>query len=474
MKKFFYWAKFAAGAGAAVLLTGCGLFEELAWDLLTQHTPGREYCAKEVKTHQHQYSAWVKVPIDHAHPQLGWTEIYTWTWDPFDPEKPSVLVFEGGPGGGSHSGHLDLPDFNVIYFDQRGVACSQAPTRDLHFDLTYYSSRHTARDAEELRKHYGIQEWTVYGTSYGTVPATIYASLFPESTRAALLEGVVFAGNQDLWGSEYTRRVLQRYFDRLSPERQNFILRMSQRDPLFFSDLILPLMYQDNFDQAFEAQLDQLMGRLEKASGEDFGAPESSASDFQVQSEMSYQTYRALFCRELGGLEAGSSQLVFQGRTLSYDSRRRHQMGRICRGVELGPQRELEIPYRATDYPIQVPVVYFQGARDGATAADAAVRHYKQVPQALRQIFIMPNGGHGPNYFRIAQLVEARSGQRVHDPQMDPEVRRIQQQIFSQVALGLKVDPVLLAQFRQLSPQNPWAYAFNPGSDPNPTTGFQE
>ena len=447
-----------------LMLASCGLLEQVAWDLLTQHTPGRQYCASEVKTHRFQYSDWVAVPVDYSRPERGWTEIYTWTWDPFDPEKPSVIVFEGGPGGGSHSGHLELPDFNVIYFDQRGVACSQAPTRALHEDITYYSSENTARDAEQLRKHYNVSQWSAYGSSYGTVPATIYGHLFPEATRAVLLEGVIFAGDQDLWSSGYTQRVLQRYFEGLSPERQNFIMQVSHRDPSFFSDLILPLMFHDNFQQLFEAHLDELMAKVEQAAGQNF-ADEKSESEFEVQAEMSYQTYRAIFCRELGGTEAGSGQLVFRGRNLVYSSKKRDQQSRICRGVHLGEGQKHKLRYQATDYPLTVPVVYFQGARDGATAPDAAVRHFKQVPKGIRQMFIMPNGGHGPSFFRLAQLVEARTGERQSFPDLDPELRQLQIEIFSQAALGLVVEPEVIAEFNRLSPGNPWAYALRHGAN---------
>lgn len=53
--------------------------------------------------------------------------------------------------------------------------------------------------------------------------------------------------------------------------------------------------------------------------------------------------------------------------------------------------------YKAERYPLTVPVTYFQGADDSATASPQAIKHYKIVPKASKQILIQVRGGHNPN-----------------------------------------------------------------------------
>ena len=43
---------------------------------------------------------------------------------------------------------------------------------------------------EEIRKAFGISQWSIYGVSYGTVPATMYGSKYRSNTKSVVLEGV--------------------------------------------------------------------------------------------------------------------------------------------------------------------------------------------------------------------------------------------------------------------------------------------
>jgi proline iminopeptidase len=81
--------------------------------------------------------------------------------------------------------------YNLLVFDQRGIAFSR-PQESLYQNLDFYSSLNTALDLEEIRKKLGLQQLIIYGASYGTVPATIYSSLFPERVLFAILEGTFY------------------------------------------------------------------------------------------------------------------------------------------------------------------------------------------------------------------------------------------------------------------------------------------
>lgn len=173
---------------------------------------------------------YVTVPADYAHSQNGTTDVYAFFQGSYDPNRETLVYFTGGPGIPSHWGvfpeELKM-GFNVLIMEHRGVACSRPPTLEQYLDPQFYSSEFVARDAERMRQHLKIERWTVYGLSYGTVPATIYASLFPESTRALILEGTVESGEKDLWEAPHRRKLVQKMLDRLPADIRQRIDQVS-------------------------------------------------------------------------------------------------------------------------------------------------------------------------------------------------------------------------------------------------------
>ena len=57
-------------------------------------------------------------------------------------------------------------------------------------DLTQYTSATLARDLDDVRKRLGIQQWNLYGTSYGTRLAQEYTRTFGAHVRTMTLQGV--------------------------------------------------------------------------------------------------------------------------------------------------------------------------------------------------------------------------------------------------------------------------------------------
>ena len=128
----------------------------------------------------------------------------------------SLVLNPGGPGGSG----VDLvwgyasqfPDvmrerFDLVGFDPRGVGRSTAvDCGDLERSfrvvlrsclqesgalLPYVGTPNAARDMEQLRKALGDEQLTYLGFSYGTALGAVYANLFPERIRAAVLDGSV-------------------------------------------------------------------------------------------------------------------------------------------------------------------------------------------------------------------------------------------------------------------------------------------
>ncbi|RYZ70094.1 MAG: alpha/beta fold hydrolase, partial [Proteobacteria bacterium] len=215
---FLFSASLASAAPAALALPTTATYES-----------GRFLCEQKYSSIVAQEKGfYVTVPKDYKNPLKGTTEIYAFVQGGFDASRESLIYFSGGPGIPAHWGlfQYDLKtDFNVIILEQRGVGCSRPQSVSEYLDPAYYGAEAVARDAEEVRKHLKIRQWSVYGLSYGTVPATIYASLFSGVTRALVLEGSIASGHTEVWEAPHRRKLLQKMLDSLPAEVRD---RLSQ------------------------------------------------------------------------------------------------------------------------------------------------------------------------------------------------------------------------------------------------------
>ena len=68
-------------------------------------------------------------------------------------------------------------------------ACRQALV-DQGIDIGQYHVINAARDLEQLRTGLGLDQFNVYGVSYGTRVSLVYERLYPESVRTLILDGI--------------------------------------------------------------------------------------------------------------------------------------------------------------------------------------------------------------------------------------------------------------------------------------------
>ena len=159
----------------------------------------RHYRGMDVTDHR------IEVPLDHADPQGEKISIFAREIST-DSSKPWLLFLQGGPGGksprpGSLSGWLAeaTKHFRVLLLDQRGTGLSTPANRKtlpLRGDsaaqaryLTHFRADSIVRDAEALREHLGIAQWSTLGQSYGGFCTLTYLSLFPQSLTRCLVTG---------------------------------------------------------------------------------------------------------------------------------------------------------------------------------------------------------------------------------------------------------------------------------------------
>jgi pimeloyl-ACP methyl ester carboxylesterase len=134
----------------------------------------------------------ISVKLQNNQPKLGRFNLFFFTVEKFDSAKPSILYVEGGPGFvriKPYELHKKiLKDYNVVYFHIRGAGCSQIPQGEV-FDK-YLNSFRVAEDMESIRKNLEIKAWkAVYGASYGTTAARVYARFYPNATQMLILDG---------------------------------------------------------------------------------------------------------------------------------------------------------------------------------------------------------------------------------------------------------------------------------------------
>ncbi len=99
-----------------------------------------------------------------------------------------VLFLHGGPGAGTNASNrrfFDPTYYRIIVYDQRGAGRSR-PLGTLKDNTT----GHLVADIEVLREHLGIENWLVFGGSWGATLALAYAQAHPDRCLALILRGI--------------------------------------------------------------------------------------------------------------------------------------------------------------------------------------------------------------------------------------------------------------------------------------------
>jgi len=157
------------------------------------------------------------------------------------------VVLHGGPGGGSlpdYRRYFNPQKWRIILFDQRGCGKS-TPHAELQDNTTW----DLVADIERLRSHLGLEQWVVFGGSWGSTLSLAYAQSHPERCQGLILRGIFLLRSQELnW---------------LYQEGASYIF------PDAWEEYVkpIPLEEQDNFLSAYYRRLtsDDLQVRREAA-----------------------------------------------------------------------------------------------------------------------------------------------------------------------------------------------------------------
>jgi proline iminopeptidase len=113
-----------------------------------------------------------------------------------NPEGLPVVVLHGGPGGGCSPAmrrYFDPKVYRVVLFDQRGCGRSRP-----HASVNHNTTWHLVDDIERIRNTLEIEDWVVFGGSWGATLALVYAQAHPDRVRHIVLRGVFLMTQAEL------------------------------------------------------------------------------------------------------------------------------------------------------------------------------------------------------------------------------------------------------------------------------------
>ncbi|MHB1951207.1 MAG: prolyl aminopeptidase [Acidiferrobacteraceae bacterium] len=105
-----------------------------------------------------------------------------------NPSGIPVLFVHGGPGAGIEAVHrrfFDPRRYRIVLFDQRGAGRS-TPYASVQGNTTPA----LVSDIETLRSQLGVKRWLLFGGSWGSTLALVYAETYPERVLGLILRGI--------------------------------------------------------------------------------------------------------------------------------------------------------------------------------------------------------------------------------------------------------------------------------------------
>lgn len=127
-----------------------------------------------------------------------------------NPHGKPVVFLHGGPGAGTvpaQRGFFNPEKYRIVLFDQRGCGRSQ-PYACIEENSTW----DLVADIEKLRVFLGIEQWQVFGGSWGSTLALAYAQTHPERVSELVLRGIFLSRPHEIdW-------IIKGGADRIFPE----------------------------------------------------------------------------------------------------------------------------------------------------------------------------------------------------------------------------------------------------------------
>ncbi len=137
-------------------------------------------------------------PIEpYASGRLRVDELHELYWECCgNPQGIPVLFLHGGPGGGLspvHRRFFNPAHYRIVLFDQRGAGQS-TPLGETRANTTQL----LIEDIERLREMLKVNQWLLFGGSWGSTLALAYGQAHPERCLGFVLRGIFLFGQDEV------------------------------------------------------------------------------------------------------------------------------------------------------------------------------------------------------------------------------------------------------------------------------------
>lgn len=112
-----------------------------------------------------------------------------------NPDGLPVLFVHGGPGGAcdaSSRRFYDPAHYRIVTFDQRGCGRSTP-----HGSLEENTTQDLINDIEKIREYLEIEQFVLFGGSWGSTLSLLYAQQYPQHVHAMVLRGIFLCRQAD-------------------------------------------------------------------------------------------------------------------------------------------------------------------------------------------------------------------------------------------------------------------------------------
>jgi proline iminopeptidase len=214
-------------------------------------------------------------PYDHGMLDVGDGNLVHWEACG-NPDGKPALVVHGGPGSGCGPGsrrYFDPDRYRVVLFDQRGCGRSTPHASDPGADMSVNTTDHLLADMERLREHLRIEQWLLFGGSWGSTLILAYAERHPERVSEIVIPSVTMCRRSEI---DWLYRGVGRFFPE-EWERFRAGVPVAERD----GDLLMAyarLMEAPDADVRVKATADWLAWEDAVISQEPQGTPNAYSS----------------------------------------------------------------------------------------------------------------------------------------------------------------------------------------------------
>lgn len=338
---------------------------------------------------------------------------------------PTVIFLPGGPGSGS-MGHfegysslvklIDEGSANIILIDPSGVGCNWINPEKNTNAIKKVSTEYTFNQIIAAIRNERLNDYYIYGHSYGTVLGTIVTSKLeklPDLARPKkiILEGTMGSArtiSEDYFGiDQVTNNIIQNDID-LRYLIQN-LDKFPVHYPLEFWGSLLGtssrlLMYpQDRWETkeigAIFRRNETISSRLLKFLEDRYEFFVNFNFDLKTSLIEDY-TYHSIWCTEFSNL--GSNRLSISVANGKLVLTEKLNFENPCKNF---PYKENF--YDSNNFQLSTPIVYIQGDLDTSTPPSSAKYHYdNQLASKEKSFLVIKSDGHLPTSNRLEQCLE--------------------------------------------------------------------